>query len=77
MCTKLFDSLFSKIDYFIQIGKTGLWLNQSFPSFYHADLLCDPTESIWMLGTLFEAMTGRTAFINGFLVEVFRAFPQL
>jgi hypothetical protein len=41
-----------------------------FPSFSFPDL-------IWRKGNSFEAMTGRTAFIDGILAEVFRGFPQL
>ena len=41
------------------------------------DVLCDPTDVIWRQGTPFEAMTGRTAFIDGHLAEVLQRFPQL
>ena len=38
-------------------------------------VLCDPTDLIWRKGTLFEAMTGRTApSSDGLLSEVFRDF---
>ena len=49
----------------------------SFPSFSLHDMMCDPTDLIWREGTPFEAMTRRTAFIDGLLTEVFRDFPQL
>jgi hypothetical protein len=49
-----------------------------FPSFSLLDVLCDPTDLIWMKGTLFEAMTGHTDWSSeDLLAEVFRAFPQL
>ena len=35
-----------------------------FSSFSLPDLLCDATDLIWRYGTPFEAMTGRTAFMN-------------
>ena len=48
-------------------------------SFFHpfslSDVLCNPTDLIWRKGTLFEAMTGRTARSDGFLAEVFWGFP--
>ena len=46
-----------------------------FPSFSLPDVLCDPIDHIWRLGTPFEAITGRTAFIDGLLAEGFRGFP--
>ena len=48
-----------------------------FPSFFIPDLMCDSTDLIFKKGTPFEAMAGRTVFIDGLLVEVFRGFPQL
>ena len=49
-----------------------------FPSFSLPDVLCDPTDIIWWKGTLFEAMTGRTApSADGLLAEVFWGFPRL
>ena len=48
-----------------------------FPSSSPPDVLCDPTDLIWRKGTQFEAMTDRTAFIDGLLADVFRGFPQL
>ena len=42
------------------------------------DVLYDPTDLIWRKGTLFEAMTGRTApSSDGLLAEVFWGFPRL
>ena len=40
------------------------------------DVLCDHTDLVWRKGTLFEAVTGPTAIIDGLLAEVFRGFPQ-
>ena len=40
------------------------------------DVLCDPTDLIWREGILFEAMTGRTAYIDGLLAEIFRGFSK-
>ena len=37
-------------------------------------MLCDPIDLIWREGTPFEAITGRTDFIDGLLAEVFRGF---
>ena len=34
-------------------------------------VLCDPTDLIWRKETPFEAMTGRRAFTDGLLAEVF------
>ena len=52
--------------------------NYTFPSFSLPDVLCDPTDLIWMKRTPFEAMTGRTApSSDGLLAEVFRVFSQL
>ena len=42
-----------------------------FPSFSLPDVLSDPTDLIRRKGTPFEAKTGHTAFIDGFLAEVF------
>ena len=38
--------------------------------------MCDPTDLIWREGTPFEAVTGRTVFIDCLLAEVLRGFPQ-
>ena len=49
-----------------------------FPSFYHFDVLCDPTDLLWKKGSPFKAMTDLTAPLSdGVLVEVFWGFPQL
>ena len=42
------------------------------------DVLCDPMNLIWMKGTQFEKMTGRTApSSDGFLAEVFWGFSSV
>ena len=47
------------------------------PSFSLPDVLCDPTDLIWMKGTPFEAMTGRTVpSSDGLLAEGFWGFPR-
>ena len=47
------------------------------PSFSLSDVLCDPTDLIWRIGTPFEAMAGRTApSLHGLLAEVFWAFSS-
>ena len=47
-------------------------------SFLLSSLLeCLTNDLIRREGTSFEAMTGRTTFIDGFLEEVFRGIPQL
>jgi hypothetical protein len=46
-------------------------------SFSFPEMLCDLTDLIWREEIPFEAMTGRTAFIDGLLAEVSRGFPQL
>ena len=44
----------------------------SFPSFFHPDMLCDPTDLIWRKATPFEAMTGHIVpSSDGLLAEVF------
>ena len=40
-------------------------------------MLCDPIDLIWTERTPFEAMTGRTALLEGLLADVYRDFPQL
>ena len=37
-------------------------------------MLCYLTDLIWREGTPFETMTGRTAFVDGLLAEVFQGF---
>ena len=46
-----------------------------FSPFSLPDVLCDPTDLIWMKGTQFEAMTGRIApSSDGLLAEVFLGY---
>ena len=47
------------------------------PSFLPFPFLCYPTDLICRDGTPFEAATGRTAFIDSLLAEVFRNFTQI
>ena len=52
---KLFKTPYSRFT-----RSTRIFLLSSLP-----DVLCDPIDLIWREGTPFEAMTGRTAFIDG------------
>ena len=48
------------------------------PSISLPDVQCAPSDLIWRKGTLFEAMTGRSATLSdGLLAEVFWGVPQL
>ena len=42
-----------------------------------AKVVCDLTDLIWRQGTPFEAMTGRRAFIDGPLAEIFWCYPEI
>ena len=44
-----------------KVNTVSLVPTPSVPSFSLPDVLCGPTDLIWMKGTPFEAMTGRTA----------------
>ena len=62
----------SVLSIFINILYPSYFTSLSFPSFSLPDVLCDPTDLIWMEGTPFEAMTGRIATSSdGLLAEVF------
>ena len=69
VCTKTF----SKAICIISLCKCIFWRRRLLFSLYSLpDVLCDPTDFIWMKGTPFEAMTGRTALSShGLLSEVF------
>jgi hypothetical protein len=40
-------------------------------------VLCDPTYLVWKEGIPFEATTGRAAFIDGLLDEIFPGIKSL